>query len=93
MRMSMSVQLDAPFEIELKSKGSSGFEWRPNFDPDALTLLGRRQIPNIKKMGASGKVIFRFQPRLRGDYEIDFALMRSWEEEMVEHRKFLLHVE
>ena len=48
---------------------------------------------NSKKMGASGKVIFRFRPLSRGDYAIRFALMRPWEDEVAEHLEVSLHVD
>jgi predicted secreted protein len=92
-RNRMNVKLDAPFEIELKSPGTSGFEWKPDFNPTALKLLERRLVPNLKKMGASGKVIFRFRPLSPGDHEIHFALMRPWEDEVAEHREVILHVD
>jgi predicted secreted protein len=92
-KSSMNVKLDAPFEIQLKSPGTSGFEWAPDFNLTAFTLLESRQVPNLKKMGASGKVIFRFRPLSRGDYAIRFALMRPWEDEVAEHLEVSLHVD
>ena len=92
-KSSMNVKLDAPFEIELKSPGTSGFEWKLDFNHTAFTFLDKRQVPNFKKMGASGKVIFRFRPLSSGDHAIHFALMRPWEDEVAEHREVILHVD
>jgi predicted secreted protein len=48
---------------------------------------------NSKKMGAKAKEVFKFEALAKGDHKISFALRRPWEDEAVEHRYIVLHVE
>lgn len=86
------ARADAPFEIKLESPGATGYEWKAIYDPGALALLGRRHIPNMKRMGASGEEVFRFRPLSQGKYEILFSLSRPWETRCVEQMKYAVHV-
>jgi predicted secreted protein len=93
-KRSMNANLNSIFEIELKSTGTSGFEWKPSYNSSKLNLLEKRSVPNLKKMGASNKVVFKFKPLSRGDHEIIFALVRPWEDTPpAAQEKITLHID
>jgi predicted secreted protein len=81
------------FEIEAASNTVSGYEWRPVFNMSALKLLGKHRSSNLRRFGASGKEIFRFEALRPGEYDILFELVRPFENKSVERREFSLHVD
>jgi predicted secreted protein len=89
----ISTKVGQPVEIELKFPGASGYEWSVSFDGTCVSLLGRQRKLNSKKMGAKAKEVFKFEALAKGDHKISFALRRPWEDEAVEHRYIVLHVE
>jgi predicted secreted protein len=89
----MRAKLHEPFEIELKSEGLSGYEWRPVFKSADLKLLGKRREANLHSFGSPGKEVFRFEPLRSGDYGISFELVRPFENKSIDQRQFSLHVD
>ncbi len=88
----LDARADAPFEIKLRSPMTAGYEWKPDFDRTALSLLSRRRVANMKRMGASAVEIFRFRPCSQGEYKIRFVLSRPWEEKPIERTNYAVRV-
>ncbi|MCE1255577.1 MAG: protease inhibitor I42 family protein [Anaerolineae bacterium] len=76
----------------LNSRGAAGYEWQAMFDPAHVRLITKQRIVNRKALGAHAKIIFNFQPLVKGDYEINFILNRPWENTPIEQKLYLLHV-
>jgi predicted secreted protein len=89
----LTAKLHRPFEITLGSQALSGYEWKPVFNHLALKFLGKRREANMRRMGAAGGEIFRFEALRSGDHDISFELIRPFESTSVERRDFSLHVD
>jgi predicted secreted protein len=92
IRQIIKTRFNCPVEVELKSPGSSGYEWTPSFDASRISLLEKRRKMDSKNMGAQSKQIFRFKPLSTGMLEVKFALSRPWEKDVVEERDFVIQV-
>jgi predicted secreted protein len=89
----VKAKLHKPFEIELRTHLTMGYEWRPMFNASVLKFLGKRRPASAKRFGASGREIFRFEPLKSGDHDLYFELVRPFEDESVERRNYALHIE
>jgi predicted secreted protein len=89
----LNARLHKPFEIVLRSKAVSGYEWRPSFNSTALRLVARRYSrPKANAFGASGQEVFKFEPLKPGNHDITFVLVRPLEDKTADTRAFALHV-
>jgi predicted secreted protein len=91
-RQVINTSFNRPFEVELKSPGSSGYEWKPSFDASRISLVEKHRKLGGKNMGAQSKQVFRFRPLSRGESEIKFALSRPWESDILEERDIVIQV-
>ncbi len=88
----LDARADAPFEIKLRAPGTSGYEWKADFDHVAFSLVSQRRVANVRRMGASALDVFLFRPLSQGQHEILFRLLRPWEDEPVEQAKYAVHI-
>ncbi|MCP4218497.1 MAG: protease inhibitor I42 family protein [bacterium] len=70
-----------PFDIYLQSmEGSTGYGWYLAGMPEGLILMGLKKEP-VYPPPAIGPIreIFTFMPVKKGEYTLDFSLLRIWE--------------
>ncbi len=86
------AKVEHPVKIMLNSRSTAGYDWQPEFDTTHVKLIKRDRIVKGKALGASSKVVFNFQPLIKGDLKIVFLLLRPWEDQPIEEKQYLLHV-
>ena len=77
---------DNEFAISFESIATAGYLWKIESLPDAIQLLGTENKKPVgdEKPGDSTSQTFRFRARETGDYKIQFALGRPWENKAIE---------
>jgi predicted secreted protein len=79
----MNVIVGKDFTITLESNpGSTGFDWKTNFDTNYLTLVNSTFIPRntvLGMVGVSGMKTFTFNAKRVGSTEVNMLLLRPWE--------------
>src|SRR5215216_6295420 len=90
----ITVAIDDEFAISLESIATAGYLWKIVSLPDAIQLLGteNKKPAGDEKPGDSTSQTFRFRARETGDYKIQFALGRPWENKAIETKTMTVKV-
>jgi inhibitor of cysteine peptidase len=81
------------FTITLDSNPTSGFKWLPKFDGSIINLVSHDfQSSTTKRIGSSGKDIFIFLAISSGSDKLKMFYKRSWEEQFVAEKVFVINV-
>ena len=83
----------AEFVIALDANPTTGYQWTPRFDADALQLL-ERQPPTVGPgIGAGGVERFRFRAQGTRASQLVFVYQRPWDTAAAETVRFQLDPE
>jgi inhibitor of cysteine peptidase len=81
------------FTITLDSNPTSGFKWHPMFNGSIINLVSHVfQSSTAKRIGSSGKDIFTFLAIRSGSEKLKMLYKRSWEEQIVAEKVFVINV-
>ena len=80
----ISAQTGLPFDIELKSGPSTGYQWQLPSVPEGIELLGSeyRQTPGAQ-IGDPATQVFHLRANRPGRYSVRFVLKRNWESDHI----------
>ncbi len=88
----INARMNVSVKITLQSRTTAGYDWKPEFNEQALKLVKKNRIVSHRSLGATPKTVFDFEPLSKGDHAILFILQRPWEEEPIEEKQIILHV-
>lgn len=89
----ITIKRGQEFTIILESNPTSGFKWLPKFDGSILNLVSHDFQPSTtKRIGSSGKDIFTFLAISFGSDKLKMLYKRSWEEQFVAEKVFVINV-
>ena len=90
----ITVKRGQKFTIILDSNPTSGFKWIPKFEGSIINLVSHDfQSSTAKCIGGSGKEIFTFLAISSGSDKLKMLCKRSWEEQFVAEKVFVINVE
>ena len=78
----VNVSFNKEFTIALGSNITTGYSWQPEYDLNALTLVGHEYKSDDtmgKVVGAVGTEYFHFKAIKTGNTQISFTYYRPWE--------------
>ena len=88
----ISIWKDQEFNLYLKSNPTTGYEWMPIFNASIVKLVSHSFKPSSTLMGASGTDTFVFKGMSLGTTLIKMLYKRSWENNSVAEKKFVVSV-
>ena len=90
----ISVAKDEEFTISLQTIATAGYLWRIESLSDSIQLLGteNEKPTRDRKPGDLTGQVFRFRARETGEYKIQFALGRPWEDKALESQTVTVRV-
>jgi predicted secreted protein len=88
----ISIKKDQEFNLYLKSNPTTGYEWMPIFNASIVKLVSHNFKPSSMLMGASGTDTFVFKGMSLGTTLIKMLYKRSWENNSVAEKKFVVSV-
>ncbi len=88
----ISIKKDQEFNLYLKSNPTTGYEWMPIFNASIVKLVSHSFKPSSMLMGASGTDTFVFKGMSLGTTLIKMLYKRSWENNSVAEKKFVVSV-
>jgi inhibitor of cysteine peptidase len=98
MAEQMKVPLNGTFTITLFSQPSTGHEWTPSYDKEAIEFVAEKYIPKNKSkdgklvVGAGGDQKFIFRALREGETTITMTYRREWEGEDAKKREYRIFV-
>jgi len=75
----VQVQKGQTFDITLDANPTTGYSWKPEYEPTYLKLVDRRFQPSSGAVGAGGKETFTFQALQVGQTQLRMLYQRPWE--------------
>ena len=81
------------FVVALDANPTTGYQWEPRFEADALQLLEHRPPTPGPGIGAGGVERFRFKVTGLRPTRLLFAYRRPWDSRAVEELSFQLDVQ
>jgi len=82
------------FKIEMRTRGGTGYSWKPKFDSPCMTLIQRYTKSASNTFGGSSLEVFEFLPSASNeDIKLKFNLSRPWEDKSIEQEEYLIHVD
>ena len=88
----ISIKKDQEFNLYLKSNPTTGYEWIPIFNASVVKLISHSFKPSSLLMGASGTDTFVFKGMSLGTTLIKMQYKRSWENNSVAEKKFVVSI-
>ena len=88
----ISIMKDQEFNLYLESNPTTGYEWIPIFNASVVELISHSFKPSSLLMGASGTDTFVFKGISLGTTLIKMQYKRSWENNSVAEKKFLISI-
>lgn len=88
----ISIKKDQEFNLYLKSNPTAGYEWIPIFNASNVKLVSHSFKPSSMLMGASGTDTFVFKGMSLGTTLIKMLYKRSWENNSVAEKKFVVSI-
>jgi predicted secreted protein len=88
----ISIKKDQEFNLYLKSNPTAGYEWIPIFNASNVKLVSHSFKPSSMLMGASGRDTFVFKGMSLGTTLIKMLYKRSWENNSVAEKKFVVSI-
>jgi predicted secreted protein len=88
----ISIKKDQEFNLYLKSNPTTGYEWIPIFNASIVKLISHSFKPSSLLMGASGTDTFVFKGMSLGTTLIKMQYKRSWENNSVAEKKFVVSI-
>ncbi len=92
--ITVNLSTDDPFEIVLDGNASTGYTWKVM--PFDSTVIKQLSEPEIKsgdgRIGAGGKVTFKFQSLADGQTDLLLVYSRRWEENEPPAKKFEMKI-
>jgi predicted secreted protein len=88
----ISASVDKPFEIALESNPTTGYQWHPVVDVEALELKDRSYLAAGEGIGAGGKERLTFSPRKKGEFVLRLEYRRAWEDQPLATKVFHVRV-
>ncbi|WP_319587245.1 protease inhibitor I42 family protein [uncultured Desulfobulbus sp.] len=89
----LEVQVNKEFLIEFESIPSSGYVWCLEGGLDETFHNNAKTKSKTKQIGGKAIQTFTFVALRRGDYELVFRLKRPWEKDILNERRFQVHVQ
>jgi inhibitor of cysteine peptidase len=86
----IKVRQGDEFMVALDANPTTGFQWEPRFEADALQLLERRPPTPGPGVGAGGVERFRFKAIGQRTSRLVFAYRRPWDTQAAEELSFQL---
>jgi inhibitor of cysteine peptidase len=84
------------FVIALGSNPTTGYNWQESYDQTMLELVEKTYKPGEEAdngvVGAGGVEYFRFKTLNKGETEITLVYQRSWEEEFLDQKIFIINI-
>lgn len=81
------------FLIILDSNPTTGYSWVPLYDKSFLELRDRSFKMNSKRIGSSGKEVFKFNPIKRGITTLTMIYKRAWEENILKKVNYEIKIQ
>jgi inhibitor of cysteine peptidase len=79
----INTKLNQEFTIALGSNITTGYSWQPEYDTNALTLVGKEYKADDTTgkyiVGAGGTEYFHYKATKTGNFQISFKYYRPWE--------------
>lgn len=92
----IDIGINQEFVIALGSNPTTGYGWQESHDESLLRLVeSRYEMGKEAKggvVGAGGIEYFRFQALKTGETRITVSYKRSWEEESLERKVFIVSI-
>ena len=88
----ISIKKDREFNLYFKSNPTTGYEWIPIFNASIVKLVSHSFNPSSLLMGASGTDTFVFKGMSLGTTLIKMLYKRSWENNCVAEKKFVVSI-
>jgi predicted secreted protein len=88
----ISIKKDQEFNLYFKSNPTTGYEWIPIFNASIVKLVSHSFKPSSLLMGASGTDTFVFKGMSLGTTLIKMLYKRSWENNSVAEKKFVVSI-
>jgi len=93
----IDIGVNQEFVIALGSNPTTGYDWEVNLDETMLELVEKiYKLPEEAEhevVGAGGVDYFRFKALKAGETEITLVYKRTWEEEWVEQKIFIVNID
>jgi len=90
----LSAKVGEEFDITLASNPTTGYLWEAEYDGAYLELEGKEYTPMESPLvGSGGSDKFTFHPLKEGEAKITFKYQRSWEEQPIETKIYLVTIE
>jgi inhibitor of cysteine peptidase len=82
------------FVIALGSNRTTGYSWQESYDQTMLELVEKTYKEEAKQgvVGAGGVEYFRFKTLSKGETKITMVYKRSWEEEFLDQKIFIIKI-
>jgi predicted secreted protein len=88
----ISISKDQVFSLYLKSNPTTGYDWIPIFNSSIVKLVSHSFKPSSLLMGASGTDTFVFKGMSTGTTLIKMLYKRSWENNSIAEKNFLVNI-
>jgi inhibitor of cysteine peptidase len=89
----ITVRKGQEFTITLDSNPTSGYKWVPTFNNYMINIISHNFQPTSPVViGGSGKDIFTFKARNTGSTVLKMVYKRSWEQQFVDEKNFLIDI-
>lgn len=88
----ISIKKDQEFNLYLESNPTTGYEWIPIFNASVVELISHSFKPSSLLMGAFGTDTFVFKGISLGTTLIKMQYKRSWENNFVAEKKFVIRI-
>jgi len=93
----IDIGVNQEFVIALGSNPTTGYDWEVSLDETMLELVEKTyKLPEEAEhevVGAGGVDYFRFKALKAGETEITLVYKRTWEEEWVEQKIFIVNID
>jgi len=93
----IDIGVNQEFVIALGANPTTGYDWEVSLDESMLELVEKTyKLPEEAEhevVGAGGVDYFRFKALKAGETEITLVYKRSWEEEWIEQKVFIINID
>ncbi|UCE36942.1 MAG: protease inhibitor I42 family protein [Thermoplasmata archaeon] len=89
---SIEIACSEEFTITLDSNPTTGYVWKAEFDGNYIELLGKTFEQRSSGIGSGGKENFQFKGVKDGETSIKMICKRTWEDEPIKTKSFLVSI-
>ena len=89
---SITAAVGTPFDVDLPSVPTAGYEWSLAIDDDCVRLVKKVVVPASREVGGGAVERFTLMPRAAGSCALTFEYRRAWERSAHETVRMLVRI-